>query len=146
MATVYWSSFDSSRPEAERPNRSHAGDAGMDLYTSEDVIVTNAVTEVPTNLCIAMPDDIFAMIVPRSSTLHKLGIHVVTGIIDSGYRGELFVQALSVNRDSRVRVSAGQRIAQLLFLPVVRVELVHTRTPLSPPRDNRVGGFGSTGA
>lgn len=145
MTTIYWTSHDPNEPEAQPPNRHHMGDAGMDLFTSKDVVLPpNERVDVPTNLSIALSHDMFAMIVPRSSTLPRLGIHVITGVIDSGYRGEMFVMAVN-NGKEHVTISAGERIAQLLVLPLVRVNLVHTTNPLSPPIDNRRGGFGSTG-
>lgn len=125
------------------PSKKHATDAGWDLYTEmEGVIKANSVADVPTGIEIALPVGWFGFITPRSSTKKRYGIHVVQGVIDSDYRGELFIQVINP-RDEDVSIAKGARIAQILFLPVPTVQWVEVAD--LPKSKRGTLGFGSTG-
>jgi dUTP pyrophosphatase len=101
---------------------------------------------IKTGVRVELPDDVFALVVPRSSTA-KRGIQVHLGTIDSGYRGEILVSASALrtwfDNDETPYVQPGDRIAQLLFLPALRPALEFVDELADTERG--ADGFGSTG-
>lgn len=138
---VYYSSFLSGAPR--RPVRGHPDDAGWDLFVSQTVIVPpRGAVNVPTSIAIAMPSDYCAIIRTRSSTFRRHRLIVSEGVIDAGYRGELFFEVINPD-DEEKKIEEGWRLAQLLFIPVPQVEWVFLHTLPDTRRGN--DGFGSTG-
>lgn len=128
------------------PGYAHPGDAGADLRASEDVVLApGRRASVGTGVAIALPDGHVGFVVPRSGLAFKHGITIVNapGTIDAGYRGEIRVALLNTDAEQTYRVSAGDRIAQLVIVPVVRARF----TPVAelPDSVRGLGGFGSTG-
>lgn len=131
---------------AQLPTRGHADDAGLDLYVSEDATIPpGAFRDVSCGVHAELPDWCWGMITGRSSTLRRRGLMVSQGVIDAGYRGELFAGAFNLSGHD-VHVKRGERLAQLILMengtarvrPVVGTELQEgSRGHL---------GFGSTGA
>jgi dUTP pyrophosphatase len=131
---------------AEAPVYAHPGDAGADLVSTEDVILApGRRATVATGVSIALPDGYVALVVPRSGLAAKHGITVVNtpGTVDAGYRGEIRVTLLNTDATEPYAIAAGDRIAQLLILPVARARFV----PVDrlPGSERGEGGFGSTG-
>ena len=131
---------------ASAPTYAHPGDAGADLCST--VSITLAPGEraaIPTGLSIALPAGFAAFVMPRSGLALKHGIALVNspGTIDAGYRGEIAVIVLNTDRTEPFTVSVGDRIAQLVIMPVVRAEFI----PVAelPGTERGEGGFGSTG-
>ena len=132
-------------PNAKAPFKKHTGDAGWDLFTSEDTTIAPGETvDVHTNIKIDMPPFIFARIVGRSSTLRKHKLMVNEGIIDNGYTGELFVCIHNLS-DQPFYVKQGMRLAQVIFHTIedVRWSQVESVKPAEGKRGDN--GFGSTG-
>lgn len=129
-------------PGARMPERAHDGDAGWDLFATHDAIVwSHSTVLVSTGLFLAVPDGWFGMLLSRSSWA-KAGHPAVSAVIDAGYRGELKVQ-IHNNTDAVFVVKPGDKIAQILFLPVPTVSwLVRDELPPSSRGEN---GFGSSG-
>lgn len=128
---------------AHFPTKSHVGDAGWDLYTSVgDMVEPGAHVNISTHIAIALPVTHFGHLLPRSSTLLVHGLAVTPAVIDSGYRGELFVQATNLGKE-RVFIAAGMRIAQLLILPVPNIKWIGVDA--LPHSARGLHGFGSTG-
>lgn len=128
------------------PSYAHAGDAGADLVTAVDVELPplGRVT-VPTGVAIALPDGYAAFVHPRSGLADRHGLTIVNapGTVDAGYRGEIRVTLLNTDATTSVRLSRGDRVAQLVVQPVSRARFVRAeRLPGSHRGD---GGFGSTG-
>ncbi|NNL47030.1 MAG: dUTP diphosphatase, partial [Acidimicrobiia bacterium] len=99
---------------------------------------------VPTGIAVAVPDGYAGLVVPRSGLAARHGIGVVNGpgLLDAGYRGEIGVILINHGAEP-FTVERGDRIAQLVVLPVVVQEFVEVdELPPSPRGD---GGFGSTG-
>lgn len=127
------------------PVRAHATDAGLDLFVPAGqgcLVRSGAVYTIDLGIRVAIPDGYCGHLVLRSSAGSKgLTIPHGAGIIDSGYRGNLKV-LLSALADP-VLIAAGERICQLIILPLPRVDaevgVVDDRT------DRGDGGFGSTG-
>lgn len=132
-------------PDIALPSYQTAEAAGFDLAAREDVRVPpGEVRLVPTGLVIEVPHGCFLGIFARSSTPLKRGLMVANGVgvVDPDYAGpddEVKVQVLNFTRDE-VLVRRGDRIAQGIIIPCVRVEWSEGET-----RGTSRGGFGSTG-
>lgn len=132
----------------ELPSYASNGSAGLDLRAciNETLQVQPGDTHlIPTGIAIYIRDPGFAgLIVPRSGLGHKHGIVLgnLVGLIDSDYQGQLFVSCW--NRGSmEYTMSVGERIAQLVIVPVAQVEF--NRVETFTDSDRGEGGFGSTG-
>lgn len=132
--------------EATLPARAHEGDAGLDLYASEPAhIGPGERWQVGTGVAVEIPDGHAGLVVPRSGLARKHGISVVNapGLIDSGYRGELKVLLLNNDPAEVFRIEPGDRIAQLVVVPVAATEPAVAESLTASDRGE--GGFGSTG-
>jgi len=135
------------RPDIELPRYQTPGAAGFDLAASEDVLVQpGQVVLVPTGLVIQAPPGHFLAIVARSSTPMKRGLMVANGvgIVDEDYCGpadEVKIEVVNFTQQP-VKVSRGDRLAQGVFIPVVRAEWREADGEL---REGSRGGFGATG-
>ena len=128
------------------PSYAHPGDAGADLHSTEAVVLAPGERAlVGTGVSIALPDGYAAFVVPRSGLAAKHGITIVNspGTVDAGYRGEIKVSLLNTDQAESYSIAVGDRIAQLVIMPVVRAEFVPVDRLPGSQRD--VGGFGSTG-
>lgn len=137
------------RPDAQLPMRAHPGDAGMDLVASEDVqIMPGKRAKLGTGIAVAIPAGYVGYVHSRSGLAAKHGISVLNdpGVVDSGYRGELFV--LLHNASSHPYwIERGMRIAQLVIQKVQSPILVEDdaawKASLNTSRGDK--GSGSTG-
>ncbi|WP_208109524.1 dUTP diphosphatase [Microbacterium sp. BK668] len=130
----------------EVPSYAHPGDAGADLLAAEDVrLEPGRRALVGTGVRIALPEGYAAFVVPRSGLAAKHGITVVNspGTVDAGYRGEIKVTLLNTDAEHAYEIAKGDRIAQLLVMPVPRARFI----PVDelPESVRGEGGFGSTG-
>jgi dUTP pyrophosphatase len=128
------------------PQYAHPGDAGADLTATEDLVLAPGERAlVGTGVGIALPDGYVAFVVPRSGLATKHGITIVNspGTVDAGYRGEIKVTLLNTDRSEPYSISAGDRIAQLIVMPVSRARFVEVDH--LPGSHRGEGGFGSTG-
>jgi len=128
------------------PHYAHPGDAGADLVAAEPVrLEPGERALVPTGVRIALPEGYAAFVVPRSGLAAKHGITIVNapGTVDAGYRGEIKVSLLNTDRSSAYDVAVGDRIAQLIIMPVTRATFI----PVDelPESARGAAGFGSTG-
>lgn len=128
------------------PVTAHSGDAGVDLYSREDVLISAAGGRmlVPTGIAVAIPSGFVGLVVPRSglAIMHGVTLLNTPGIIDSGYRGELKVVMINTDPSSDYQVARGDRIAQLVIQPIENV----TWSVVDELDDNdRGGGFGHSG-
>lgn len=135
---------------AVAPTRAHPGDAGWDLYVHHPVwpdfvIDPGEFVDIPCGVRAKLPPGTWAMLTGRSSTLRKKGLMVNQGVIDNGYHGELYAGVWNLTQHPVV-VERGERLAQLILLPLTHV-LPQVVTDLGEPNDARgTDGFGSTGA
>lgn len=128
------------------PSYAHPGDAGADLRSTETLVLeAGHRATVGTGVSIALPDGYVAFVVPRSGLAMKHGITVVNspGTVDAGYRGEIRVTLLNTDSSEPYRIESGDRIAQLVIMPVTRAVFVPVTT--LPGSHRGEGGFGSTG-
>ncbi|WP_181905798.1 dUTP diphosphatase [Microbacterium bovistercoris] len=131
---------------AQTPGYAHPGDAGADLVAAEAIrLEPGERALIGTGVRIALPEGYAAFVVPRSGLAAKHGITVVNspGTVDAGYRGEIKVSLLNTDSRSAYDVAVGDRIAQLIVMPVTRANFIPMdELPESVRGD---GGFGSTG-
>ena len=128
------------------PSRAYDGDAGLDLYSVEEAMLApGARASVGTGIAVEIPDGHAGLVLPRSGLAARHGIALVNapGLIDAGYRGEVRVLLLNTDRDAEYRVTAGDRIAQLLVIRVDPLGVVEVDTLAHSQRGD--GGFGSSG-
>lgn len=127
------------------PTRAHDTDAGLDLYVPEGqgcLVRGGAVYSIDLGVRVAIPDGYYGQLVLRSSAGSKgLTIPHGAGIIDPGYRGNLKVVVTALV--DPVLVAAGERICQLIILPLAPVDM--EIGVVDDNTDRGVGGFGSTG-
>ena len=131
---------------AHVPAYAHPGDAGADLVATEAVrLGPGERALVGTGVRIALPDGYAAFVVPRSGLAARHGITIVNspGTVDAGYRGEIKVTLLNTDPDAAYDIAAGDRIAQLIVMPVPRARFLPVEVLPESPRGE--GGFGSTG-
>ncbi|WDH77506.1 dUTP diphosphatase [Microbacterium esteraromaticum] len=131
---------------ANVPAYAHPGDAGADLVSTEAVrLEPGERALVPTGVRVALPEGYAAFVVPRSGLAVKHGITVVNtpGTVDAGYRGEIKVTLLNTDSKQAYDVAVGDRIAQLIIMPVVQARFEPVEALPDSVRGD--GGFGSTG-
>lgn len=134
-------------PRAILPRRAHPGDAGLDLHALEPAeLGPGQRVSVPTGLAMAIPDGYAGLVLPRSGLAARHGISVVNapGLIDAGYRGEIRVLLLNTDTKQPFQLQMGDRIAQLVIVPVALAEAEEVGELSSTSRGR--GGFGSSGA
>lgn len=134
-------------PQAQLPTYAHQGDAGCDLVACESATIAPAGGRalVGTGFAMAVPEGYGAFVLPRSGLATKHGVTCANapGLIDSGYRGEVRVSLINHDPVQEYVVNVGDRIAQLVILPVPSLdfELVDEL----PAATRGADGFGSTG-
>ena len=129
--------------EARIPKYIHSGDAGMDLYSLEDKILKSGERyNFSLGIAIEIPQNYVGLIWERSGLATREGVISLGGVIDSGYRGEIIVALWNLSRKT-VKISQGERIAQLLIQPVIRAKIKQVKNLSGTKRG--ANGFGSTG-
>jgi dUTP pyrophosphatase len=141
------------RSEATLPSYAHEGDLGMDLCAcpadsipsrsgSIWAIHPGSFRQIPTGLAFQFPEGYAGLVMGKSSLAAK-GLDVLGGVIDSGYRGEVFVM-LANNTSETITIESGKKIAQLVIVPVIQADI--TEGVVETDTSARgTGAFGSTG-
>ena len=124
---------------AKMPLRATGTDAGLDLYATSLSIEGDIVT-YGTGLAFEIPENHFGLLTNRSS-VYKKDLQINTGIIDSGYRGEVKVKFRKFGNNI---YDVGDRVAQLVIIPYAKVEIELSEELSSTERDNK--GFGHSGS
>jgi dUTP pyrophosphatase len=128
------------------PTRAHDSDAGLDLYAAEGArIPSGARVSVGTGLAVAIPEGLAGLVLPRSGLAMKRGVTLVNspGLIDPGYRGEVRVLLLNTDQTVEYQCTPGDRIAQLLLVPIATASPIQAEALDTSMRG--AGGFGSSG-
>lgn len=126
-----------------RPGQ-YSGDAGIDLATSDtETLAAGEFRYLSTGVHVAIPDGFFGWITGRSSTWRDYRCSVVTGVIDSGYRGELMIGLRNEGKEAR-SWPAGTRLGQLILLPVFAGQIQSVDE--LPEHERGLNGYGSSGA
>jgi len=126
------------------PHYAHPGDAGMDLYSIEDLILKPGQRHaISTGLSIAFPHGYAAMICDKSGLAVKHGLTHIAGIIDPEYRGEWKVVLLNTS-DEDYYIKKAEKVAQVLFTKIEYMDVEEVED-LDKNTSRGDGGFGSTG-
>lgn len=144
--------FSEERQNIEAPGtqpkllRAYASDAGWDLAAwlplGHEVIWPGGRFAVPTGICICAPEGVGVRIIGRSSTYYKYGLEVSESLIDPGYHGALKIRL--INRTDRAfPIENGMRLAQVIFFPILEVDLSPTKE--FPLTSRGEAGLGSSG-
>jgi dUTP pyrophosphatase len=131
---------------ARQPERAYENDAAYDLYAAEALVIEpQGRAVVGTGIVLGLPPGLAALTLPRSGLAARHGISLVNapGLIDPGYRGEVRLILHNTDREEPFAVAVGDRIAQLLFLPLTEVEL--TAADSLDETERGPQGFGSSG-
>jgi dUTP pyrophosphatase len=131
-------------PEAQKPKFGKPGDAGADLTaTSLDTSRPGQIV-YGTGLAVEIPEGMVGLVFPRSSVRSTtLSMSNSVGVIDSGYRGEIMVTFNMNNTNGAIYYSVGDRIAQLVIMPVPLVQ--YTEVDELSETNRGTAGHGSTG-
>lgn len=125
------------------PTQGHIGDAGWDLYTSRPIrIEPGSFVDAPCDIRMELPPGYWARITGRSSTIRKFNLMVAEGVIDNGYRGELFTGIWNLGREVAV-IPVHSRLAQLILHPLIEATWMEVGALGQSTRGTN--GFGSTG-
>jgi dUTP pyrophosphatase len=133
-------------PSVDLPSYAREGDAGLDLRANTEVTVKPGERALlPTGLAVAIPPGHAGLVLPRSGLASSRGLTLANapGLIDAGYRGEIIVAVVNLDREEAVEIRRGDGIAQLLVVPFASVELEEVSELPGSARGE--GGFGSTG-
>lgn len=132
-----------TKDNAIMPKYAHEGDAGVDLHSTEDyTLKPGEQILASTGICMAISPGHVGLIWDRSGLAAKNSMHVLAGVVDSGYRGEVKVVLKNLSNEE-FQVTKGMRIAQMLIQPVVSA-IIEESDSLDETKRNE-GGFGSTG-
>lgn len=135
--------FKKLHPEAKLPTYGHPSDAGMDLYTLEEIIIKpQEQVIIPTGLAIALPAGYVALFWDKSSIASQKGLKSLGGVIDSGYTSEMKIILINLS-EREVILEKGSKFIQLLIQKVEHCEIELVDELDSSTRGDN--GFGSTG-
>lgn len=123
----------------QSPERAHYNDAGADVYSLDNYIISPGETlKVPLGIGLEIPDGYVGFVFPKSG-LSSRGLVSELAPIDSGYRGEIHA-ILTNNSGSEIKINKNQKIGQMVILPVVLAEFTENLD-----NSRGTGAFGSTG-
>lgn len=128
---------------SKQPIRANASDAGLDLFAQENYIISQGkIYRIVTGIAVEIPFGCVGIIKDRSSKAIE-GLHILGGVIDSGYTGEIIVIATNLNNFESIHINHGDKIAQLLILPLAPLSNIEIVKKLSKS-DRGEKGFGSS--
>ncbi len=131
------------RPDAILPKYAFPGDAGLDIFSYEQVVLLpNEKKTIRTGIALSLPKGHVGLVWDKSGLASKNHLHTLGGVIDEAYRGELLI-VLGNFSLMPFSIEKGQKIAQLLVQPVVHATIQEVPELDSTPRGEK--GFGSTG-
>jgi len=132
-----------TNPEAKIPTYAKEGDAGMDLYSTQDLILMSGkIITCETGIAMAIPVGYVGLIWDKSGVAFNGGIKTMGGVIDSSYRGEIKIIMTNLsNKDYFIK--KGDKIAQMLIQKVESLDIEEVEVLDDTERGE--GGFGSTG-
>ncbi|MDP2666875.1 MAG: dUTP diphosphatase [Candidatus Diapherotrites archaeon] len=130
-------------PDAILPKYAIPGDAGMDLYANDEyVIQPGERMAVSTGIALALPPGHVGLIWDKSGPPLKNGLHVMGGVLDETYRGEIKIVVINHGKEP-ITLEKGQKVAQLLIQPIAHPEIEEVTQLDTTIRGDK--GFGSTG-
>jgi len=143
MVRIKYKLLDKTMPV---PSYAHKGDAGLDLLSAEDCVIAPYERRlVHTGLMLEIPEGYAGFVQPRSGLAIKHGISLVNtpGLIDSGYRGEICIIMINLDKKQDFLIKKYDKICQIVFKKIEEAELVQSE--ILEETERGTGGFGSTG-
>jgi len=129
---------------ANIPTRGDSGAAGLDLYADDDYVIFPGERKlISTGIAMAITPGFYGHICDRSGMAYKNGGHVLAGILDESYRGEIKVVLLNTDESRKIEIKRGDRIAQLIIKRYYAPKFIEMDS--LDETDRGTGGFGSTG-
>ncbi len=129
--------------QAKIPEYAHPGDAGMDIFSVEEITLKPGERHaVATGIAMQIPDGYVGLVWDKSGRAIKEGITTMAGVVDSGYRGEVKIVLINLSQEP-VQVEKHQKIAQMLIQPIQSATVSEVEELDDTARGE--GGFGSTG-
>jgi dUTP pyrophosphatase len=130
-------------PEAKLPAYAYSSDAGMNLYSTEEVTLNpGQVGRIKTGIAIEIPEGYVGLCWDRSGLSTNHSLKTVAGVIDAGYRGEILVGMINLGKEAYI-FHSGDKIAQMIIQKIENPEIVEVAELSETARGE--GGFGSTG-
>jgi len=130
-------------PDALLPAYAHPGDAGMDVYALETVIIKpQERTSVSTGIAMEIPHGCVGLVWDKSGLSRNHGLKMLGGVIDAGYRGEVLISVINLSAEPYT-VEKGHKIGQMIIHEIPQIE-IEEATELSGSARGQ-GRFGSTG-
>jgi len=130
-------------PDAIIPHYAHQGDAGLDIYSSENAIIPPKERMlISTGLSIELPKGYVALVKDKSGVAYKGGLTHMAGVIEYTYRGEYKILLYNTTNQP-YEIKKQQKIAQIVIVPVATAEIEEVEELSKTDRGD--GGFGSTG-
>ena len=130
-------------PDAKMPSYAHAGDAGMDIYSNETVTIKpGEALKVKTGIAFEIPEGFVGLMWDKSGIAFNHKLKTLSGVIDSGYRGESLVSLINLGAEPYI-IEKGHKIVQMLIQKVECPEIIEAESLSETSRG--AGGFGSTG-
>ena len=130
-------------PDAKLPGYAHPDDAGMDLFSNENIIISPQERKtISTGISMAIPLGYAGLIWDKSGIAHNHGLKTMGGVIDSNYRGEIKVVIHNLS-DKPYTFEKGTKIAQMLIQPVEQKKMIVVEELDDTSRGEK--GFGSSG-
>lgn len=130
-------------PEAKLPAYARPGDAGMDLFAVEEVMIpAGTIVQIQTGVAAEIPEGYVGLVWDKSGIAQKYGLKTLGGVVDAGYRGEVLVGVANLSQ-SPYTFEKGHKIAQMLIQKIENPEIVEVSELSETVRGE--GGFGSTG-
>jgi len=129
------------------PTKATTGSACFDLYSTQDYLLfPGQFYSFGTGIGLEIPEDFVGLIYPRSGLAFKNQTNLINGVgvIDSDFRAEVRIGLKNLSPENTVYIEEGDRIAQIMFVPVPQVEFT-VQPAFSTQTERGSGGFGSTG-
>ncbi|HEU0085704.1 MAG TPA: dUTP diphosphatase [Candidatus Paceibacterota bacterium] len=131
------------RDDARLPTHGHMGDAGMDFYAIEEVrFAPREMARIPTGVAVEIPEGHVGLIWDKSGVAFNLGLKIMGGVVDSGYRGEIIMCLLNTT-DKEVIIEKGRKVAQMIVQKFEHCEILEVDEVSESIRGE--GREGSTG-
>lgn len=131
------------KEEALLPRYAHPGDAGMDFFSDEEIILEAGQRKlISTGIAMQIPAGYVGLIWDKSGIATKFGIKTMAGVVDSSYRGEVKILLHNLSSE-KFKIEKGMKIAQMLIQPVEQKKMIEVKELEETARGE--GGFGSTG-
>ncbi len=129
--------------DAILPSYAHEDDAGMDLFSVEDVLILKGQrVQVSTGIATEIPKGHVGLIWDKSGLSHKYGLKTLGGVIDSSYRGEIKVGMINLG-DEDYKIEKGHKVAQMIIQEKITMQIMEVDDLEDSARGD--GAFGSTG-